>query len=731
MNRLAHASSPYLRQHAHNPVDWWPWSDEAFAEARRRDVPVFLSVGYATCHWCHVMERESFEDAEAAAALNEAFVCVKVDREERPDVDGIYMAACLALNGHGGWPLTALLTPDREPFYVATYLPRETRGGRLGVLDLARRVARFWREDRAGVEASAGRVTEHVRAMLAPPPPTAASSGAAALAAAAEAFARRFDPVHAGFGHAPKFPAPHGLLLLFRETCRTGEPAHAARALATLEAMRRGGLHDHIGGGFHRYATDRAWLLPHFEKMLYDQALLALAYTEGWLVSGEAAFRETAETTLGYVLRDLAAPEGAFYSAEDADSADAHGRTEEGAFYVWTEAELEHVLGPADAALARAAFGTAPEGNYRDEATRERTGANVLHLPRPLADVAAEAGLPEATLRARLEAVRARLFEARAARPRPLRDDKILTDWNGLAIAALARAARAFGRDDYARAAARAAAFLLGTLRTPEGALLHRYHAGPGGRAPDAGIPGFLDDYAGLAFGLTELYFATGEAALLAEARALHEQTRARFLDPDAGGFFVTEADAPGLLVRRKDFDDGALPAGNSLAALNGLRLGHLLGEPAWQDEARRAIAAAPALAEYPAGHAFLLCAAAFDAGPVQEVVLAGEAGRADFEALRAAVEAVYAPHALVLWRTPGEGAAPLEALVPSVAAQTAREGLPTAYVCAGFACQAPATDPDEAAALLARAAACARGPGSSAAAGPRVPAEPRGPVAR
>lgn len=705
MNRLAREHSPYLRQHAHNPVDWWPWSDEAFAEARRRDVPVFLSIGYATCHWCHVMERESFEDAEAAAALNEAFVCIKVDREERPDVDGIYMAACLALNGHGGWPLTALLTPEREPFYVATYLPRETRGGRIGVLDLARRVARFWREDRAGVEASAGRITEHVRAMLAPPPTSAAPAGVDALAAAAEALARRFDPVHAGFGHAPKFPSPHGLLLLFRESLRTGEPAHAARALATLDAMRRGGIHDHVGGGFHRYATDRAWLLPHFEKMLYDQALLALAYTEGWLVSGEDTFRATAEATLGYVLRDLIAPEGAFFSAEDADSATADGRMEEGAFYVWTEAELERVLGPDDAALARAAFGTAPEGNYRDEATRERTGANVLHLPRPLAEVAAEAGLAEADLHQRLEAIRNHLFEARAARPRPLRDDKILTDWNGLAIAALARAARAFGRRDFAEAAARAAAFLLGTLRTPEGGLLHRYHAGPDGAAPEAGIPAFLDDYAFLAFGLTELYFATGDAAHLAAARDLHAQTRARFHDPDAGGFFVTEAGASDLLVRRKDFDDGALPAGNSVAALNGLRLGHLLGEDAWQDEARRAIAAAPALAEYPAGHAFLLCAAAFDAGPVQEVVLAGEAGRADFKALRAALEGVYAPHALVLWRTPGEGDAPLGALVPFAAAQTARDGRATAYVCAGFACQAPTHEPEEAAALLARAA--------------------------
>ena len=528
-NRLAESNSPYLLQHAENPVDWWPWSDAAFEAARQRDVPVFLSIGYATCHWCHVMEEESFENPVAAQALNDAFVCIKVDREERPDVDAIYMAACLALNGHGGWPLTALLTHDREPFYVATYLPRETRGGRIGVIDLALSVTQHWRTGRAGVERSAGEITGHVR-QLAAGGPVGEEPAAADLERTAEALRRRFDAVHAGFGTAPKFPTPHHALFLFREARRIGDDALARVAVSTLRAIRRGGAYDHVGMGLHRYSTDREWLLPHFEKMLYDQALYVLACVEGVEATGEPDLRDAAEDTLAYVLRDLLSPEGAFFSAEDADSLDAHGRREEGAFYVWTEAELAKVLGPDDAALARRAWGTRPEGNYRDEATRQRTGANVLHLPDPqlermdpLAPVADDLGLTGDELAMRLEVVRRQLEKIRAQRPRPLLDDKILTDWNGLMIAALARAGRAFSRDEYADAAERAARFLLSTMHQPEGGLLHRYRAG------EAGIPGLLDDYAFLAFGLTELYQTTFDPAWLAEAIELHRATRDRF----------------------------------------------------------------------------------------------------------------------------------------------------------------------------------------------------------
>ncbi len=397
-NRLADTNSPYLLGHAQNPVDWWPWSDAAFEEAQRRGVPVFLSIGYATCHWCHVMEHESFEDAEAARALNDAFVCIKVDREERPDVDGVYMAAVLAVTGRGGWPLTALLTPDtREPFWVGTYLPRESRGGRIGVLDLAANVRKFWAESEGSMRQTAAEIAGHVRAM------GAAEAGDALgpddLAATADALRQRFDAQHGGVGAAPKFPTPHHALFLLRRWRQTGEDALRAMAVATLRAIRRGGVYDHLGGGLHRYSTDRAWLLPHFEKMLYDQALYALACTEAWAATGEPDLRESAEFTFEYVLRDLRSPTGAFFSAEDADSLNAEGEREEGAFYVWTEAEIDAALDAEGARIATTVWGTAPEGNYRDEATQQQTGANVLHLPRPdlsssdpLADAAAEIG---------------------------------------------------------------------------------------------------------------------------------------------------------------------------------------------------------------------------------------------------------------------------------------------------------------------------------------------------
>ncbi|GAB5537457.1 MAG: thioredoxin domain-containing protein [Rubricoccaceae bacterium] len=705
-NRLAESNSPYLLQHAENPVDWWPWSDAAFAEARQRDVPVFLSIGYATCHWCHVMEEESFENAVAAQALNDAFVCIKVDREERPDVDAIYMAACLALNGHGGWPLTALLTHDREPFYVGTYLPRETQGGRIGVIDLAHSVTQHWRTGRAGVERSAGEIAGHIR-QLAESSPSGDVPTEADLERTAEALRRRFDTVHAGFGTAPKFPTPHHALFLFREARRTGTVELALMAAATLRAIRRGGTYDHIGLGLHRYSTDREWLLPHFEKMLYDQALFVLACVEGFEATGEPDLQAAAEDTITYVLRDLLSPEGAFFSAEDADSLDAHGKREEGAFYVWTEVELVEALGDEDAALARHVWGTQPEGNYREEATRQRTGANVLHLPDPqleladpLASVAEALNMDRAALDSRIEAIRRQLDEARNTRSRPLLDDKILTDWNGLMIAALARAGRAFRRDDYIEAAERAARFLLGTLHQSEGGLLHRYRAG------EAGISGMLDDYAFLAFGLTELYQTTFEPEWLSEAVQLHRATRDRF-ESEAGDFFASEADATDLIVRQKSLDDGAIPSGNSVALLNGLRLGRLTGDRQMEEAARCGLVVPSVIRDHPSGFTFWMTAAAFAVGPSQEVVIASSTDVAD--EMVEAIRQVYAPNAVVLVKTP-ETTDRLSELAPFTAEQTARDGLATAYVCQDYACNAPTTSPSEATQLLREAV----GPASS-----------------
>ena len=702
MNRLADTDSPYLLQHAGNPVDWWPWSDAAFDEAQRRGVPVFLSIGYATCHWCHVMEHESFEDPEAARALNRAFVCVKVDREERPDVDAVYMAAVLAATGRGGWPLTALVTPDtREPFWVGTYLPRESRGGRIGVLDLAETVSQHWEANADGVRQSAAELAGVVRRMAAVEPGDAL--GAADLEATADALAQRFDAERGGWGLAPKFPTPHHALFLLRRGAQTGEPSLAEMAVATLRAIRAGGIWDHVGGGVHRYATDREWLLPHFEKMLYDQALYALACTEAAHATGADDLADAACDTLDYVLRDLRSDAGAFHSAEDADSLDASGEREEGAFYVWTPAELADALGPDDAAFAASVWGATPEGNYLDEATRRRTGANVLHFPSPdlsagpLAAAAARLGLSPDALRQRLGDLRPRLLAARARRPRPLLDDKVLADWNGLAVAAFAVAARTLDRPDYATAATQAADFVLAEMRTDAGDLLHRWRRG------QAGIPGLLDDYAFLVWGLIELYQTTFDERHLAAALDLHDRMRARFERPE-GGYFVSPQDAPDLLVRQQNLDDGAIPAGNSVAALNGLRLGRLTGRAEFEEAGQRALRAPRVVREHPSGFTHLMTAAAFALGPSQEVVVAGDRGAPDTEAMTWAVRGVV--RALCRDRVAGPGAGPAAVtdLVPFVAEQTARDGQATAYVCQDRACQAPTTSPDAARQALADA---------------------------
>ncbi|MEM8556505.1 MAG: thioredoxin domain-containing protein [Bacteroidota bacterium] len=736
-NRLAAASSPYLRQHADNPVDWHPWGDDAFALAHQQGKPVFLSIGYATCHWCHVMAHESFEDDAVARLLNEAFVCVKVDREERPDVDQVYMAVCQAMTGHGGWPLTLLLTPERQPFFAATYIPKHTRGQRLGLLDWVPRVQALWQQAPERARSAAAGITEQVRAAL----QTEAADApldASVLDRTATQLAQRFDPEFGGFGAQPKFPTPHHLLFLLRHWQRTGDAEALQRVTHTLRAMHHGGLHDHLGGGFHRYSTDRRWLLPHFEKMLYDQALLAMAYTEAWQAmggpgGGDALFRTTAESIFAYVLRDLTHEHGGFFSAEDADSEHPDGHMEEGAFYVWTEAELDTLLGD-DAALAKAAFGTEPAGNFEDEATHQKTGANVLHRPRALDTLAAEFGAAfdtaEADIAARLDAIQATLFAHRnATRKRPLRDEKVLTDWNGLLIAALARAARAFDRPDYAAAASRAADFVLTTLRTDDG-LLHRWHDAfplPDGTTAlaEAGIPANLDDYAFLVFGLTDLYQATFDPRWLREALALHNEMDARFADPQGDGYFFTAAGGEHLLTRVKEFYDGAIPSGNSVAMLNALRLARLTGRTDLEATAARIGQANADVAQAPIAHTFLMCAADWLLGSdarvgdasvgdarvedvnsgAQEVVIAGDPDAADAQALLRVLNAAYVPNAVAVLRPAGDAEA-LTDLVPYAAAMTPVDGpggpQAAAYVCEGFACQAPVTTPEALRALLA-----------------------------
>ncbi len=677
MNRLADSNSPYLLQHADNPVDWYPWGDEAFEAARTEDKPIFLSIGYATCHWCHVMEHESFEDNSVAALMNATFINIKVDREERPDIDGVYMSVAQAITGRGGWPLTILMTPDRKPFFAGTYIPKESRYGQMGMMDLIPRVAQSWRDDRDGIVYSAEEITQAVHRNFSDRPPGEAL-GEETLTRAFEQLRRRYDADLGGFGTAPKFPTPHNLLFLLRYWKRSGNAQALEMVETTLQAMRSGGIWDHVGYGFHRYSTNRQWLLPHFEKMLYDQALMAMAYTEAYQATGDAQYRETAELIFEYIQRDMTSPEGIFYSAEDADSVNRLGEKEEGAFYVWSESELREALRDEDATFARRAFGTTTEGNFADEATGQPTGDNVLHRP------ATPGGDAE-----RLEAIRQRLFDVRERRLRPLLDDKVLTDWNGLMIAALSKAAVAFDEPRYAQQASRAADFFLSTMRTTDGLLLHRY------RNDDAGITAHLDDYAFLVWGLFELYEATFNEYYLDEALNLHRTMNEHFADEDGGGYFFTADGSEALLFRQKEFYDGAIPSGNSVAMLNGLRLSRVTGDVDLERAADNVGSAVAELNAQPASHAFMMTAVDFAVGPSLEVVIAGERDGTDTDQLVSTFRQLYAPNAVALLRSPGTGDAPLIGLAPFTEFQIAQNGRATAYVCERQTCQAPTSDPE------------------------------------
>jgi len=682
-NRLADERSPYLRQHAGNPVNWYAWGDDAFAAARELDRPIFLSIGYATCHWCHVMAHESFEDDEVAGLLNRGFVSVKLDREERPDVDAVYMTVCQMMTGHGGWPLNVVLTPDLEPFFAGTYFPRESRGGRIGMLDLLPRIEALWSERRGDVRASASSITVALRSALATPE-SDGTAGEAEVAAAVRTLKARFDPMHGGFGGAPKFPSPHTLGFLLRVWERHGDAATLDMVTATLHGMRRGGIHDQLGGGFHRYSTDAEWRLPHFEKMLYDQALIALAFTEAWQATGDEALGTTARRTLDYVLDELADPAGGFHSAEDADS-----EGEEGKYYVWTESELAAVLpAEADLELAFEAFGIEPEGNFRDEATGRRSGANVLLAAREPAGLTEHRGEAPGRLEERLEEIRRRLLAVRRRRARPERDDKVLADWNGLMVAALARAGRVFDAPRYVTAAARAADFVHAALRSPDGRPMHRWHDG------DAAIPALADDLAFVAWGLLELYEATFEPRWLERALDMLADLIERFEAPD-GGFFQTSDDAEVTLVRIQESSDGALPSANSVAALTLLRAARLTGRFELEAAARRTLDALGGRASAsPAGHTAFLQAALFADGPTAEVVATGPADGPATRRLLAPLRHGFHPRVVSLLKPSNdEVAGRLARLAPFTAGLEPVDGMATVFLCRNHACELPRTD--------------------------------------
>ncbi len=673
-NHLANQKSPYLLQHLYNPVDWFPWGDEAFARARSGNRPIFLSIGYATCHWCHVMERESFEDPRVAALLNEHFVPIKVDREERPDVDRLYMTALQAMGQGGGWPLNAFLTPALEPFYGGTYFPPDAKHGRPGMLQVLPRIAQLWRDNRSELVDNGRQLLAAIDASVRVE--TAPVAFDELLSRAAAELRSRADREHGGFGRAPKFPSVANLNFLLRTWAR--DPAAGEDVLALvrlqLERMRAGGIHDHLGGGFHRYAVDREWRVSHFEKMLYDQAQLAAAYLEAHQVTDDPACATAARGIFTYVARDLTAPEGAFYSAEDADSEGQEGR-----FYAWESKEIEDVLGAEEGARFAASYGVTPEGNFEH-------GRSVLHEARPAEEIARDATLAVA---------RCRLFEAREGRPRPLRDDKVLAAWNGLMISAFALGARVLDEPALAAQAVRAGGFLWETLfDASTGDLARRWREG------EAAGAGQLDDYAFLARGFLDLDQATFDPVWLERAVRLTEEFVRRFRDPDAGGFFESPAGDASVRVRLKDTFDGAELAGNSIALDVLGALGGLLDRDDWLVEARRGLDAyAGRLADYPAAMPQMLVAMDRAQATPRHVVVATGAGgseAADVRALVRTYEGRFRPRDVLLVVDGAARQERLARLMPWLAPIAPIEGRAAAYVCVGYACQQPMTDPGE-----------------------------------
>jgi uncharacterized protein YyaL (SSP411 family) len=685
-NRLAGEKSPYLLQHAANPVDWYPWGEEAFHRAKEQDKPIFLSIGYATCHWCHVMAHESFEDEQVARLLNQHFVSIKVDREERPDVDKVYMDVCQALTGRGGWPLSVFLTSEGKPFYAGTYFPRTTRMGMPGFVDLLRQIAEVWQNDRGRVETSSKEITRAIQ-------PASGASGIGAFAPdiglawlkkGYGELQRTFDPKFGGFGAAPKFPTPHHLTFLLRWFKRTGDPMSLTMAEKTLEAMRNGGLFDQVGFGFHRYSVDDRWLVPHFEKMLYDQALLAIASLETHQVTGKEAFARIAQDIFTYVLRDMTGREGGFYSAEDADS-----EGKEGLFYVWTPAEVKKHLGEKTGELFCDYYDITEAGNFEE-------GRSIPHVRMPVQSFAARKGLDAKEVENLLDRARRELFETREQRVRPLKDDKVLTSWNGLMIAALAKGYQVLGNPSYRLGAERAVRFVLEHLKREDGRLLRRYREG------EAAYPAYLDDYAFFVWGLLDLYESTFEIAHLETAVSLAEQMVRLFWDKERDGLFFTGEGNEPLIARSKDVYDGALPSGNSVAALIFLRLARMTGKVDYEKKAEGLIVAfAKRIEEYPAGYTQLLNAIDFMLGPSKEIVICGDPAGEHTGTMISLVQQKFLPNKVLLVRPAGPEGETLVRLAPFVQEMAPVHGLPTAYVCEGFTCQAPTTDSNELSVLL------------------------------
>ncbi|MCH7753153.1 MAG: thioredoxin domain-containing protein [Planctomycetes bacterium] len=675
-NRLAQETSPYLIQHQDNPVDWYPWGPEALERAKREQKPIFLSIGYSACHWCHVMEHESFEDEGIARSLNEKFVCVKVDREERPDLDQLYMNAVQMMTGRGGWPMSVFLTPDLKPFYAGTYWPPHASRGMPGFDQVIDAVAKAWDTNREEAEKTANRLTAELAKL--DRHQAGGQLSIELVAGAVRQLRQTFDSTHGGFGGAPKFPAPMALRLLLRHWHRRRELSSLNMVRVTLDQMAAGGIYDHVGGGFARYSVDARWLVPHFEKMLYDNAQLAGAYLEAYQATGDQDYGRVVRETLDYVLRDMTDPAGGFYSTEDADSEGVEGK-----FYTWTPSQLRKVLGDEAAETFARVYDVSEAGNFEH-------GQSILNLPKTLQQQARLLGRDAQELSAELADSRAKLFAAREKRVHPHKDDKVIVAWNGLMIDAMARAGAVLGESRYLDAAAKAADFLLKELRRDDGRLLHTWRGGV------AKLDAYLDDYACLANGLISLYEATFVGRRLDEAVALVEVVLDKFADGERGGFYFTADDQEQLIVRSKDFTDSAVPSGNAMAATALVRLGKFTGNRRYTDAAEAVMRhTAELMRRAPTATGQTLLALDLELGPTYELVLAGDLADESSRAVLSDLRRRFLPNKVLAFAGPGAGAKP-QAAAELLQGKTMQGGAPTLYVCEGFTCQAPAQGREE-----------------------------------
>ena len=674
VNRLAKESSPYLLQHKNNPVDWYPWGDEAFQKALELNRPIFLSIGYSTCHWCHVMEEESFEDEQVAQLLNDNFISIKVDREERPEIDHLYMTVCQAMTGKGGWPLTIIMTPDKYPFFAGTYFPKKGRMGRPGMIELLPAISDAWVNKKDELIQSANQIKKYL--IDSNNKELGDQLNQSILTNTNSQFINRYDKTHGGFGTKPKFPSPHNLIYLLRYHNMSGDKTSLLMVEKTLQEMRLGGIFDHVGFGFHRYSTDTEWILPHFEKMLYDQAMLTLAYTEAYQITNNQLYKDTAEEILYYVQRNMTDKRGGFYSAEDADS-----EGEEGLFYLWTIDEIKNILSNVESELLINTYGLNKEGNYDDEATGNRTEKNILYLKEPINNI---------ELKNRLNQIIKKLYQARKKRIHPLKDDKILTDWNGLMIAAYAKAGDVFNSDDYIQQAEKSAQFILKNLTDNNGRLLKRYRNG------NAGVDAHLDDYAFFIWGLLELYEATFNVTYLAEAIQLSNIMVDEFWDVTNGGFFLGGENSEKLIVRAKTGYDGAMPSGNSVAAMNCSKLNRITGETKWAEISDKIfITFSNEIQQTPSGYASMVNAFLFNTDNPKEIVIVGSGKDSDTISAIEKIKSEYVPNKVIIFKDTDDELNKLSPLAKWTVTQETIDEKTTYYICQDFACKIPTTDLD------------------------------------